>query len=336
MNVRHSLVRFLALTVVASMPLLGMATVASAKASSKYCTKHPTSARCSTTGSGGTGGTPPTPPPLSVTVSPGSAAQPLVETGQSEVYAVVEVETSSSFAGDTVNISSSQLDAVCAGGITFETLQGRGVPTTAPITSAHEISVVLDDDGNATVVVDGSDCAPGDSVIEADLTVAPYYTGLATLYADPPDVTPVDPSTGVGLEGYPMSTELLSGTSVPGEVETGDTTASGFSDVYLVFYVETSPVYAEQTVDISSAQLQDSCGQGWLWEAGNGGTGITSASTPGSQASAPLDDDGNAVFRFEGSSCAAGVAAEVIADVDAGTHATETLTYTIQPPEPTI
>ncbi|HVC71339.1 MAG TPA: hypothetical protein VNC61_13875 [Acidimicrobiales bacterium] len=48
-----------------------------------------------------------------------------------------------------------------------------------------------------------------------------------------------------------------------------------------------------------------------------------------------LDDDGNAVLVFFGSSCAAGPSA-VIADVMAGTHPTCTTTFTVLPPAPTI
>ena len=90
MNVRHSrLARLVTLTVVASMPLLGMAGVASAKV---HHAKHHHHGGGGSTG-GGTGG----PPALiTVRVSP----NPLVETGQSEIHAVIEVETSPSFAGD--------------------------------------------------------------------------------------------------------------------------------------------------------------------------------------------------------------------------------------------
>jgi hypothetical protein len=44
---------------------------------------------------------------------------------------------------------------------------------------------------------------------------------------------------------------------------------------------------------------------------------------------------GNAVFGFFGSSCAAGTA-QVIADVEAGSHPTYVLSYTVDPPAPTI
>ena len=103
MNVRHSrLARLVTLTVVASMPLLGMAGIASAK------THHHHHGGSGGSTGGGTGGPPPF---ITVTVDP----NPLVETGQSEVHAVVQVETSPSFAGDMVNIDSSQLEASCRG-----------------------------------------------------------------------------------------------------------------------------------------------------------------------------------------------------------------------------
>jgi len=83
----------------------------------------------------------------SVTITPGRAAS------GSQVHAVIQVETSPAYGGDTVNISSSQLQASCGGTITFETLQGGS--TIAPRTSVNSISVFLDGDGNVTVVVDG-------------------------------------------------------------------------------------------------------------------------------------------------------------------------------------
>jgi hypothetical protein len=51
--------------------------------------------------------------------------------------------------------------------------------------------------------------------------------------------------TTEGLTGYPQTSRRPVTTR---EVETGDTLASGESDIYAVFYVETSPVYAEQPV----------------------------------------------------------------------------------------
>ena len=93
-------------------------------------------------------------------------------------------------------------------------------------------------------------------MVEADLEVAPFYTALTTLVALPPVVTPE------GITGFPQIGGVAS------EVETGDTTTSGDSDVYAVFYVETNPVYAEQQVEIGSSQLEGRCLRGWIWSAG--------------------------------------------------------------------
>jgi hypothetical protein len=319
MNVRHSrLGRLVALTVVVSMPLLGMAGVASAKVHHHH---HAGGGAGSGSGKGG-------PPALiTVTVDP----NPLVETGQSEIHAVIQVETSPSFAGDAVNIDSSQLSSSCAG-VHFENLQNGGT-TSNPHETTNNIQAILDNDGNATVVVEGWDCAPGTDVVEADLAVAPFYTALTTLVANPPVVTPE------GITGYPQISGAAS------EVETGDTSASGDSNVYAVFYVETNPVYAEQLVEISSSQLEGRCIRGWRWEPGNpngigvgpgysgdqAGTGVNTGTRP----STILDDDGNATFTFKGTSCAAGPS-QVIADVLAGTHQTYVSTFTVLPPAPTI
>jgi len=253
--------------------------------------------------------TPAPPCGLAVSVSP----NPLVETGQSEVHGVVQVEACPSFAGDPVAISSSQLTASCAT-VSFENLQGA--TPSAPHTSSNQIQAILDDDGNATVVVDGTDCAPGPDVVDASLTSVPFLTALTTLQANPPVVT------ASGVTGSPNPV-----------VVTGDTTASGDSDVYAVFYVETNPVYAEQKVEISSAQLEAGCIEGWRWEPGNGGTAISGTGI-GANATAVLDNDGNAVFVFKGSSCASQTAV-VTADVLAGNHPTYTTLYTVLPPQVT-
>jgi uncharacterized repeat protein (TIGR01451 family) len=232
----------------------------------------------------------------------------------SQVHAVIEVRTSPSYAGDPVHIESTQLQASCGGTITFETLQGG--TTRVPRTSVNNITVILDDDGNVTVVVDGNNCSPGSDVIEADLTVAPFLTAITTVTVKPPQTTPV------GVTASPAN-----------EIETGDTAASGDSDVYTVFYVETNPVYAEQPVEISSPQLDNRCIEGWRWEPGVGAP-INQASGT-TKAEGILDDNGNATFVFKGISCAAGTST-VIADVEAGSHPTYVSTYTIGAPTNTI
>ena len=119
-------------------------------------------------------------------------------------------------------------------------------------------------------------------------------------------------------------------------METGDTASSGDSDIAAVFTVETDPVYAEQSVEISWDQLESRC----LASEGFGVTPpdgiLISLGAPGGviipPVSEPIDDDGNATFLFFGSSCAAG-SSEVIADVLAGTHPTYTTTFTVAPPQ---
>jgi hypothetical protein len=142
--------------------------------------------------------------------------------------------------------------------------------------------------------------------------VAPFFSAIGAVDAVAPAVTPA------GVSGTPAN-----------EVETGNSPESGNSDVYAVFYVETDPVYAEQTVELASTQLSSRCLSGSTWVS-NGG------SFPGTaEATATLDNDGNAVFAFTGAGCAAGPSV-VIADVLAGIHSTYVTTFTIAAPAPTI
>jgi hypothetical protein len=267
---------------------------------------------------------------------------PLVETGQSEVNAVVEFEDESA-ADQTVTIDSSQLSASCGGTITFSDLQGvtATLPpgsTITPVTSTNQVTLVLDNDGNANAVVSGTDCAPGTDIFDASLPGPPFTSVLATLTVDPPAVTTA------GVNANPAT-----------EVETGDTAASGDSDVYAVFYVEGDPVWAEQEAEISDVQLESSCQGGWIWEPGNQtlAGGATSGNisgnpknpaggvqtTSGAEPFTTIDDDGNSVFVFMGISCAAASGGSTaIADVAfnvVGSHPTYTGTFVVKPPQVT-
>jgi len=157
----------------------------------------------------------------------------------------------------------------------------------------------------------GIDCAPGSDEVTADMTVAPFYSASATLVATPPAATPA------GVSAAPNS-----------EVETGNTPASGDSNVAVVMTVETDPVYAEQTAEIDAAELFNRCVTGSTWVSNQG-------SFIGATATATLDNDGNATFVFTGSSCAAGTST-IVADILAGVHATYLNTFTIAAPNPTI
>jgi len=305
------------MAVVVSLPLLGMSGVTSAKAA-KGCHKTH-SCRSGKGGSGGSGG--PATPAMVVTAGPNR----LVETGQSSVNTVVQVETSPSFAGDQVSVSSSQLIASCSE-VYFQTVQpapGADQYHNTFYTTNSPIEVTLDNDGNATFVVNGIDCAPGSNLIDASMVVAPYYSALTTLVDEPPQVT------APGVTGFPNPEVETGENTTVGNCECVPETIAG-SDVYAVFYVETSPVYAEQPVEISDTQLEDSCGGGFDWYTGDSND-IIDTSPP----EETLDDDGNAVFVFFGTSCAATTSA-VIADVLAGTNPTYTSTFTVLPPAPTI
>ncbi len=246
---------------------------------------------------------------LAAGASPGPSAG-IVATSGAEVHVVLQIHTAPSFANDSILVQSSQLTFECAS-VVYETLQGGS--TSSPRTSPNSITVILDSDGNADLTVDAVNCAPGSAIVEADLVAAPYYTATATLKIAPPGVM----KPGLTVDPNP-------------EVETGQTPATGESDVYAVFTVSANPVYAGQQVEISSAQLDDRCGQGWRWEP-NGGAAVSGVPPAMGDAISTLDDDGNAAFVFKGASCASGPST-IIADVLAGSHPTYTTTFKIKPP----
>jgi hypothetical protein len=274
------------------------------------CIKHPHRAKCATGGGGGTGGTGGTPPNIIVSVSP----DPVQEVGTSEIDVVVQVEALAIFANQHVDISSQQLFLDCLS----LTWRSSASGTTSQIigTGAGVTGVILDNDGNATVELQGENCAPGSNLVEADLGAAPYTTATATLTAAPPN---------------PTQSPLITASPNP-EVETGDNgPGNSESQVYVNFLVEENPVYAEQIVDVTSAQLTNRCELGttlWSSTAGVGGGGTTIGTTG---VTAVLDNDGNADVTFEGISCASGPSL-VDAELVGGTHDTFTTTFTIKPP----
>jgi hypothetical protein len=241
--------------------------------------------------------------PIEVTATP----DPVIETGQSQVMAVVQVSTKPAFAGDMVEISSMQLDNTCSSA-EFISIGSGGEEG---MLSGSPIEVMLDNDGNATVMFNGTGCSAGKQTIEASLVAAPYYSATTCLKVKSPRDTPA------GVTAYPQS-----------EVETGTSGEGGNSDVYAVFYVETSSVYAELTAEIQADELVDRCGEGSAWLAnGEWSSGQTASTT--------LDDNGNAVFGFFGASCASGTS-DILADIEGGTHPTYMTTFTVVSPRKVI
>lgn len=306
MRRHHRPFLLVALTIALALPLLGTSGVAVAKVKARSC--HKTHS-CQSGGGGGSTGTGGATPPMTVQVDP----NPLVETGASDVLTVVQVETSPIFAGDIVTVSSPQMSTACQATF-FSIASPLGI-----FDQNGSIQLTLDDEGNATTVMFGTSCPPGPDLVEADLDSAPYTTAVSTLTVEPPAVTTP------GLFGSPTT----SGTVTGGEVETGDAAFPNTSVVYAIFDVEADSVYAEQTVTISSPQLVNRCDGGVTVFGPFGFESFTGFDT------ATLDNDGNTVFLFLGTSCAAG-SSLVTADVEAGTHPTYTTTFTILPPQPTI
>jgi hypothetical protein len=290
--------------------MAGIASASKVKAGPN-CKLHPHRAACASGGGGGaTGGTGGTPPNIIVSVSP----DPVQEVGASEIDVVVQVEALAIFANQKVDISSQQLFLDCLS----LTWRSSASGTTSQIigTGAGVTGVLLDNDGNATVELQGEDCAPGANLVEADLGAAPYTTATATLTASPPGVTKFPTITGA------PNPEVETGDNAPGNAE---------SQVYANFLIEENPVYAEQIVDVTSAQLTNRCEPGttlWSSTPGVGGGGTTIGSTG---VTAVLDNDGNADVTFEGISCASGESL-IDAELVGGTHDTFTTEYVVSPP----
>jgi hypothetical protein len=161
-----------------TVSLTGAASARSVPGSAKWCQHHPRSAlpACRNPGGGstGTGGSPPA---SSITVSP----NPVVETGGSDVYAVVTVATDPAYAEQTEEIVSA-LDNRCGQGVTWITDRGSFSGSTATAT--------IDDDGNATFTVLGASCAAGDVPVIAEVEAGtdPTYTTSFTIDAPAPGI----------------------------------------------------------------------------------------------------------------------------------------------------
>ena len=154
--------------------VLGFPSAVSAKnapGSPKWCKHHPktTLAACQKTGGAGTGSS----PTQSISVSP----NPVVETGGSDVYAVISVDTDPVFAQQTVKVVSA-LSNRCGQGVTWISDQGTF--------SGLSAAATIDSDGNATFTVLGASCAAGTVEVMADVEAGQSPTYAATFTIDPP------------------------------------------------------------------------------------------------------------------------------------------------------
>ena len=117
------------------------------------------------------------------------------------------------------------------------------------------------------------------------------------------------------------------------EIETGNgPLASGDRDVYTVFYVETSSIYAGSAVTVSSNALENACADGWRWEFGPTGSSSTTGPGPGQSPAGTFDGDGNAVFVFLGAGCSPGTYT-VFSDLAGAPYTQNMTSYTVEPPQ---
>jgi hypothetical protein len=152
----------------ASLGLSGTVSAQNAPGSPQWCRHHPKSHRpaCQKTSGGGS------PSSVVITASP----NPMVETGDSDVYAIISVGTDPVYAEQSVEIASS-LVGRCAQGTWF-TSQGTFTGASATAT--------IDDDGNASFTFLGASCAPGSAQVTAIVEAGTEPSATATFTIDPP------------------------------------------------------------------------------------------------------------------------------------------------------
>jgi hypothetical protein len=223
----------------------------------------------------------------------------------SSVAFILTVGCAPTFSAQAVEIHTPQLSNACQGGLSW-----YSATTTIASGSGANFDVRLDDDGNATaVVLGGPSCAASWDLIEADLTVAPYTTATTQVQIAPPR------DTQPGVWAFPAS-----------EVEDATT-----SSVATVFYVAFPSVYAEHEIEISDAELYDSCAGHITWILPN-----TTSLTYGKSVTTTLDDNGNAfVVAQAGPSCAPG-STLVQADLVGPPYTTLTTQFTVLSPRVTV
>ncbi len=225
----------------------------------------------------------------------------------SSITDIVEVECDPTYAGTLVEFSSQELVERCHGISWSSTTIGAKLEP-----SMNTITVPLDNDGAATVVLlPSGPCAPGESLITADLLSAPNTT-VATGFT----VLPPRP-TEVGVFAIPSSA-----------VES-DTTSS----VATIIQVEFPPEYAENLVSINLRQLYAKCRFPHIWW-----FGPSSEEWVNNQSfyTVMLDNDGTAfALVVGGQSCSAGKVL-VEASLEEAPYTTVTTEFEIKPPEPTL
>ncbi len=151
---------------------------------------------------------------------------------ESSVADIIEVECETNYSGDTVRVSSAQLDSACGGNLSWSS------PYPYADQTGGSITVKLTGAASATVALwGGPNCKAGTYQIEGDVQQAPYTTVTTTF-----EVLPAQ-ETEVGVFALPSS-------QVADKVH---------NSVATLVEVELPGIYATSSVSISATQLYDGC-----------------------------------------------------------------------------
>jgi hypothetical protein len=156
---------------------------------------------------------------LALTATP----NPLIATNQGDIYAVLRASAAEA-ADSSVAFASSPLVANCAS--TF------WLSSSGSMSNSSGTTGVLDNDGNVSVLVEGSSCEAGSITVQASLTSPPSSVATVALAikaeVPPPLVSNVSPPRGLTTGGTVVT---ISGSGFTGAtaVDFGNTPATGAS-----------------------------------------------------------------------------------------------------------
>jgi uncharacterized lipoprotein YajG len=243
----------------------------------------------------------------------------------SSVADIIEVECLEEYAGSTVKVADQELWARCKNA-EKEHLMSWTVPPATPAEfgdTSPEAEATLDNDGNATFVVWGTNCAAGETLVTADLEAGKHPTVTTTFTVTPPRPTPES------IQVYPAVEGATNGEGAAMDNDVNSSTAA-------IVYLEFSPEFAEEFVNVNDRQLFAKCKLGnkvvWI---GPNEEELATGPEAGVE-TVQLDNDGNAfVVAIAGESCQAGKTL-VEASLEAAPYTTLYTTLTVLPPEPTI
>lgn len=245
----------------------------------------------------------------------------------SSVADIIEVECLEEYAGAKVKVADQELWERCKNAA-GEHLVSWTVPPATPAEFADtspEAEGVLDNDGNVTFVVWGTNCAKGGTLVTADLEAGKHPTVFTEFEVTAPKPTPEGVYVYPAVEKEPK----MAGEGAAMDNDINSSTAA-------IIQVEFSPEFAEEFVNINDRQLFAKCkvGNKLVWVGPNEEEFSTGTAEAGIE-KVKLDNDGNAfVVVIAGESCQAG-ATLVEASLETAPYTTVWTNLQVLPPEPT-